>query len=120
MNISDYVSHEGTVYWRGEKGQRHSWIDIADSPFFLSVQGSALHYCTPQENLHIDEFEKYEITFVYPGFFGTSYCKASSALTDEYTRLEELDKYFVNEEGYVAKDVPKELVLDLIRFVVGE
>ncbi|MCY9198107.1 hypothetical protein MOE86_15620 [Bacillus atrophaeus] len=120
MKISDYVTNEGPIYWQGEEGQRHSWIDISKSRYKLSVQGSITHYSTPRENIHIDEYEAYEVTFLYPSFFGTAYCRASSALTNDFKRLEELDKYFVEYDGYIAKNVPKELVLDLIRYIKGE
>lgn len=86
-------------------GIRHcEWLKI-NKELCLSIQASAMHYCTPRANVELEEYTHFELAIIVNQGLTHNLC-----ILEKFERYNELLEYW--EDGVFAY-VPKDIIEDL-------
>lgn len=65
MNLVKLLENRGKEFEEGEHGVFNG-IRFGDGNIWLSIQASSHHFCTPRENLSLDEYTHFEVMAEVP------------------------------------------------------
>ena len=87
--------------------------------YFLSIQGSNTHYCTPRQSLPVDIYSSMELAIINKK--GSLVSINRSNLIRKFSRYSELVEraYSLNSKATVYGYVPVDLINDLYCFLNG-
>lgn len=111
LNVSfEEVFEDFSNHFHGElpNGMRIcSWIPVRNN-YSLSIQASALHYCTPRAFVSLESYAAYELALIY-----NNELRCFSEVLMDFPRKDEL----VDIDDSVLRYVPKDLVNDIYLYL---